>query len=186
MPFSKGDKYNDYLIASLDNIPFPKWVNSDKKVSKLTPIWERGQQWKWQSCFPESVAIHPKFFIPFLFKSLRRRGTACSIMTTGIYWVGGCFSGFYPSGRFNFCYIWRSCIWNRGSYMSGHYIWNDHENMILFIIWPFKIGFYCLQNDFYFNKKMHFWHGRCQCYVYAPKCYYTCGHTIFVTVLSTE
>ena len=135
---------------------------------------------------PESVAIHPKFFIPFLFKSLRRRGTACSIMTTGIYWVGGCFSGFYPSGRFNFCYIWRSCIWNRGSYMSGHYIWNDHENMILFIIWPFKIGFYCLQNDFYFNKKMHFWHGRCQCYVYAPKCYYTCGHTIFVTVLSTE
>ena len=58
--------------------------------------------------------------------------------------------------------------WNRGSYMSGHFIWNlwneplaslinfiwnDHECNILFIIWPFKMGFYRLQNDYKFNKK---------------------------------
>ena len=57
---------------------------------------------------------------------------------------------------------------NRGSYTSGHFIWNllnepvasfinfiwnDHECKILFIIWPFKMGFNHLQNDHYFNKK---------------------------------
>ena len=51
---------------------------------------------------------------------------------------------------------------------------------------PFKIGFYRLYNGHnrqYFKKKTHFfWHGRCQWrYVYAPKYYYTCGHTIFMT-----
>ena len=52
----------------------------------------------------------------------------------------------------------------------------------LFIIWPFKTGYYCLQNELYFNKKTHGWHGRGQWYyVYAPKCYYTCGYTIFMT-----
>ena len=57
-----------------------------------------------------------------------------------------------------------------------------HVCKILFIIWSFKIGFYCLQNEYYFNMKTYCWHGRCQWrYVFAPKCYYTCSHTIFMT-----
>ena len=81
--------------------------------------------------------------------------------------------------------------------MSGHIMWNllnepsgslikfienDHECKILFIIWPFNIGFYHLINAQYFKKETHYWHGRCQWrYVYVPMCYYTCGHTIFMT-----
>ena len=56
----------------------------------------------------------------------------------------------------------------RGSYTSGHFIWNlsndrcasfinfiwnDHECKILFIIWPFEMRFYRLQIEHYLNKK---------------------------------
>ena len=34
----------------------------------------------------------------------------------------------------------------------------------------------------HFNKKTHCWYRCCQWrYVFAPKCYYTCGHTIIMT-----
>ena len=40
---------------------------------------------------------------------------------------------------------------------------------------PLKLDFIAVK----MNKDTHFWHGRCQ-WRYAPKCYYTCGHTIFM------
>ena len=54
------------------------------------------------------------------------------------------------------------CFQYRGSYTSGHFIWNlwnepltsfinfkwnDHDCKILFIIWQFRAGFFCLQNE---------------------------------------
>ena len=96
-------------------------------------------------------------------------------------WHYGCASekrGSYTSGHF----IWN--LWNEPSARFINFIWNDHSCKILFIIhiWPFNIWFYRLQNELYFSKKMHCWHGRCQwrC-VYAPKSYFTCGSTIFMT-----
>ena len=83
----------------------------------------------------------------------------------------------------------------RGSNTSGHFIWkkvlrayfiwNDQECKILFIIWPFTMGFYCLQNEHYFKKITQYWHGHCQWRyaVYAPKCYYTCSYTICIAWL---
>lgn len=48
---------------------------------------------------------------------------------------------------------------------------------ILFIIWPFKMGFYRPQNEHNFSKKTHNWQEPCHWrYLYTPKCYYTCGH----------
>ena len=62
-------------------------------------------------------------------------------------------------------FIW---IVDRGSYTGGHFIWNlwnspkahfinfilnDNECKIRFIIWPFKMRFYRLQNELCFNKK---------------------------------
>ena len=77
---------------------------------------------------------------------------------------------------------------NRGSYTSGHFIWNlwnspkarfinfslnDHEFQVLFIIWPFKMVFRRLENEHYFNRKTHCRHGRCQWrHMNAPNCYY--------------
>ena len=83
--------------------------------------------------------------------------------------------------------IW--CNRHRGSYTSGHssarfinFIWNVHECKILFIIWAFKMGFYRFQNGLFFSLKTYCWHGRCQRrHAFAPKFYYTCGHTIFMT-----
>ena len=46
--------------------------------------------------------------------------------------------------------------WNRGSYTSGHFIWNDHECKILFIIWPFESGFYRISSGHYVNRKRTF------------------------------
>ena len=54
---------------------------------------------------------------------------------------------------------------------------------VRFCLSPFEGGFYCLQNEHYFNRKTHCWHEH-RCYMYAPKCYYPrykCGHTIFMT-----
>ena len=77
-------------------------------------------------------------------------------------------------------------IINRGSYTS--IIRNDHECKILFITWPCKMGFYRLQNEHYFNERTHVNLERFQWrYVYAQKCYYTCGRTTFYDMtLSTE
>ena len=85
------------------------------------------------------------------------------------------------------------CV-HRGSYTSGHFVWNlwnetsasfinfirsDHECKIPFIKWAFKMAFYRRQNEHKFHVETHCWHGRCQWrYVNAPKCYYTCVHTI--------
>ena len=47
---------------------------------------------------------------------------------------------------------------------------------------PLKKGLYHFQKKHYYIKKTHCWHGRCQWhYAFAPKCYYTCGHMIFMT-----
>ena len=44
-----------------------------------------------------------------------------------------------------------------------------------------KMEFYRLQNENYFNKKMHYWHGRCQWRdAFAQMCYYMCGHIGYV------
>ena len=43
----------------------------------------------------------------------------------------------YMSGHF----IWN--LWNEPSASFINFILNDHECKILFIIWPFYIGFYC-------------------------------------------
>ena len=70
-------------------------------------------------------------------------------------------------------------LWYEPVASFTNFIWNYHSCKILFIICPANMGFYRLH---YFNEKRHCWHGRCQwCYVYALKCYYTCGHTIFMT-----
>ena len=68
-------------------------------------------------------------------------------------------------------------VWHRGSYTSGHFIWNlwnspkasfinfiwnDHACKILFIIWLFKWDCVTFKNDHYFNKKMHCWHECCR------------------------
>ena len=53
------------------------------------------------------------------------------------------------------------------------FIRNDHSCKILFIIWSLQTGFnaYRPQNEHYFNKKTHCWHGRCEWrYIIAPKC----------------
>ena len=42
---------------------------------------------------------------------------------------------------------------NSGSYTSCHFIWNDHECKILFIIWLFKMEFYRLKSLHYLNRK---------------------------------
>ena len=94
-------------------------------------------------------------------------------------------------------YLYMYIYIERGSYRSGHFIlnlWNepmasfinfirnDHNCKILCVIWPFKMGVFCLQTEHCLNKKMHSLHRRCQwCYLYAPNCYYMCGHTIFTT-----
>ena len=63
-----------------------------------------------------------------------------------------------------------------------NFIWNDHEFKFLFIIWPFKTGFLShsewtiFQEENALSTWMLSWR-----YVYVPKCYYTCGHTIFMT-----
>ena len=76
--------------------------------------------------------------------------------------------------------IWK--LWNEPSASFINFIWNDHECKILFIIWPFKTGFLSPSKWTLFQQETHWWHGRCQWrYFYAPKCYYTCGHTIFMT-----
>ena len=66
---------------------------------------------------------------------------------------------------------------NRGSCAR---VWNYHARRILFIIWPFSIGIYRLQSGHYLNRKLivvtDSWR-----YMFAPKCYVTCGHTIFIT-----
>ena len=78
----------------------------------------------------------------------------------------------YTSGHF----MWN--LWNEPLVSFKNFIWSFHECEILFIIWLFQMGFHCLQND-HFNEKTHCWYGKCQwCYIYAPKCYYTYGHTI--------
>ena len=69
----------------------------------------------------------------------------------------------YTSGHF----IWN--LWNEPSASFNNFIWNDQECKILFIIWPFKIKFYRLQNGQYFKKKSPCWLGPCQWrYVCAP------------------
>ena len=87
-----------------------------------------------------------------------------------LYW------GSYSSGHF----VWN--LWNEPLVSFIKFIWKDHKFKILFITWPFKIWLYRFQNENYFSKKMHCWHGHCQWrYAFAPKCYYTCVHTIFMT-----
>ena len=87
-------------------------------------------------------------------------------------------SGDYMNGHF----MWK--VWNQPLASFINFIWNDHECKILFIIQPFKMEFYRIQNEHYINKKMHCKHGHCQWrYVFLP--YYRCGPTIFMT-LSTE
>ena len=46
----------------------------------------------------------------------------------------------YTSGHL----IWNLCNETLASFTN--FLWNDHSCKILFIIWPFKSGFYCLQN----------------------------------------
>ena len=55
--------------------------------------------------------------------------------------------GSYTSGHF----IWN--LWNEPSASFINLIWNDHECKILFSTWPFKMEFYRLQNDQNFNIK---------------------------------
>ena len=78
------------------------------------------------------------------------------------------YRGSYPRGHF----IWS--LWNELKARFIKFIWNDHKCKGLFTVWLFKMGFYRLQNEDYFNKKTHCWHGRCQWrYIYATKCYNT-------------
>ena len=54
-----------------------------------------------------------------------------------------------------------------------HVVFRAYDSMSLSIF---------LHNPNLWNVKTHCWHGRCKwCYAYAPKCYYTCGHIIFMT-----
>ena len=57
------------------------------------------------------------------------------------------YRGSYTSGHF----IWIQ--WNEPSASFINFIWNSHECKILYIIWPFKMGFYHLQNGQYVKKK---------------------------------
>ena len=96
-----------------------------------------------------------------------------------------------PSGN-DFIRILCSAL-NRGSDTSGHFIWNlwneplasfinfirnDHECKIPFIIWPLIKENLSPPNLTLVQCEKHCWHGRCH---YAPKRYFTCGHTIFMT-----
>ena len=125
-------------------------------------------------------------------------------------WEGLQYRGSYTSGHF----IWNllneplasfiNFIWNDHSCKFPFIIWPyihewpfhikfmkqafDHSCKFLFIKWPFEMGFHRLQSEHYVKRKTHCWHGCCQwCYMFAPKCYYTCGLSIFYdTTLSTE
>ena len=83
----------------------------------------------------------------------------------------------------SFMNIWKLRIELLASFIntgSCARVWNYHEHRILFIIWPFSIGIYRPQSGHYLNRKLivvtDSW-----CYMFAPKCYVTCGHTIFIT-----
>ena len=80
--------------------------------------------------------------------------------------------GSYTSGHF----IWS--LWNKILASFINFIWNDQECKILFTIWPFPTGFYCfLKWTLHATlSRMSLWR-----YTYAPKCYVTCGHNIFMT-----
>ena len=76
-------------------------------------------------------------------------------------------------------------VWNFNETLTNDVVSLEQpgpECNIQFIIWSFKSVFYYLQKGQYFNEKTHCWHGHCQWhYIYAPKCYYTCGHKIFIS-----
>ena len=55
--------------------------------------------------------------------------------------------GSYTSGHF----IWN--LWKEASASCIHFIWNDHECKVLFIIWLLKLGYYRLKRWHYFYRK---------------------------------
>ena len=74
--------------------------------------------------------------------------------------------------------------------MSGHFIWNlwnsqkDPKCKILFIIWHlyrFKLDFVVFKVDIISTENAMLSRTSLWRYMYAPKCYVTCGHTIFMT-----
>ena len=83
--------------------------------------------------------------------------------------------GSYTSGHF----IWN--LWNEPSASFINFIWNDHECKILLFIWLFEMCFialkvYIISIENITLSPMASWH-------FAPvtKCYVTCDHTIFMT-----
>ena len=83
--------------------------------------------------------------------------------------------GSYTSGHF----IWN--LWNEPLASFINFVWNDHECKILFIIWLFKWDFIALKVEIISIENITL--SRTASWRYAPvtKCYVTCGHTIFMT-----
>ena len=77
-------------------------------------------------------------------------------------------------------FIWN--LWNKPLASFISFVWNDHGCKILFIIMTLENGILPPSKWTLFHYKTHCWRGCCQwCYVFAPKCYYMCGHTLFMT-----
>ena len=69
---------------------------------------------------------------------------------------------------------------DKGSYTSGHFIWNGHEFKILLIIWPFYkwVLLPLLNSTNYSTEIVWLTCTKSRCSLFLPKCYYTYGQTI--------
>ena len=81
----------------------------------------------------------------------------------------------YTSGHF----IWN--LWNDPKAGFINFIWNELKCKILFIIWHIKLDFIAFKVDNCSAENtwltwMLSWRN-----LFPPKCYVTCGHTIFMT-----
>ena len=81
----------------------------------------------------------------------------------------------YTRGHF----IWN--LWNEPLASFINFIWNDHSCKILFIIWPFKLDFIVFKVDIISIENATLSRTSLWRYMYAPKCYVTCDHNIFMT-----
>ena len=74
----------------------------------------------------------------------------------------------------------------RASYTSGHFIWNlwnEPSASVRFCLWydRFKLDFIVFKVDIISIENATLSRTSLWRYMYAPKCYVTCGHTIFMT-----
>ena len=77
-------------------------------------------------------------------------------------------------------FIWK--LWNEPSASFINCIWNDHKCRYCLLYDSVKWDLITYKIYTISGKKTHCWHRRWQWrYIYAPKCDYTCGHTIFMT-----